>query len=182
MKKTLFLMLSCVLSLSLIACDEEKHVKADNEAQDYTEDIMQRANDTVGFPSINNFTEREWASMIFELRDRADLQTYTYLYVPMTGELRFMCHSVGYGLPYSVQFTNPEKVIDPDSIPDQSYWEGEGTPVVMPQPDPNGLFMPQGLSATWILAVDKGKLKPIYVEPEIIVSPVPLTNKTPAYP
>ena len=37
-----------------------------------------------------------------------------------------------------------------------------------------GLFMPEGLSATYVMCMIKGKLKPVYVEPEIIVSPFKL--------
>lgn len=40
----------------------------------------------------------------------------------------------------------------------------------------NGLFMPQGLSATWLMMIDPqtNEPRPVYVEPEIIVSPFPL--------
>jgi len=37
--------------------------------------------------------------------------------------------------------------------------------------------MPDGLSATWLMMIDKdGKSRPVYIEPEIIVSPFPLVN------
>ena len=43
----------------------------------------------------------------------------------------------------------------------------------MPQPEPNGLFMPDGLAATWLMLIDeKGDIHPAYFEPAIIVSPV----------
>lgn len=42
----------------------------------------------------------------------------------------------------------------------------------MPQPEPNGLFMPDNLSATWVFLVGKdGHPHPVYVEPRIMVSP-----------
>lgn len=77
----------------------------------------------------------------------------------------YLGNSIGYGLPYSVQFTNPEK------------YESPG--LSLPQADPNDLYMPQGLSATWILLYDKKNKKttPVYVEPEIIVSPFKLKNQ-----
>ena len=48
--------------------------------------------------------------------------------------------------------------------------------VVVPQADPNGLFMPTGLSATWLMMIDPKthEPRPVYIEPEIIVSPFPL--------
>ena len=47
---------------------------------------------------------------------------------------------------------------------------------ILPQADPNGLFMPSGLSATWLLLIDPktGDPVPTYVENEIIVSGFPL--------
>ena len=46
------------------------------------------------------------------------------------------------------------------------------------KPEPNGLFMPEGLSATWLLMIDPktNEPRPVYVEPQIIVSPFPLHN------
>jgi len=43
----------------------------------------------------------------------------------------------------------------------------------MPQADPNGLFMPEGLSATWVMLWDENteEFRPVYFEPVIIVSP-----------
>ena len=53
---------------------------------------------------------------------------------------------------------------------------GYDTSIAMPQADPNGLFMPSGLSATWLMMIDQrtGEARPVYVEPQIIVSPFPL--------
>jgi len=51
-----------------------------------------------------------------------------------------------------------------------------GNSATVPQADPNGLYMPQGLSATWLLMVDPKtkQARPVYVEPEIVVSPFKL--------
>ena len=65
-----------------------------------------------------------------------------------------------------MQYTNPEVEV-------YRYQGGYGT---LPQADPNGLFMPDGLSATWILLKDPktGDARPTYVEPSIVVSPFKL--------
>ena len=57
-----------------------------------------------------------------------------------------------------------------------SKCEDNGEVQVLPQPDPNGLFMPTSSSATWLMMVDPngGKPRPVYIEPEIVVSPFPL--------
>jgi hypothetical protein len=117
-------------------------------------------------PDIVNFTERRLARDILELRDQESLSTYTY-FVNLEGKLIFLGESIGYGLPYSVQFTNPEVEV---------YRRMDGGHGTMPQADPNGLFMPDGLSATWILLKDPetGEARPTYVEPSIVVCPFKL--------
>lgn len=67
--------------------------------------------------------------------------------------------------PYSAQYVSPGYHLD----------EPDGGDLLMPQPEPNGLFVPDGLSATWILCSDgEGGVKPVYSEPELMVSPFPL--------
>ena len=145
--------------IGTIACDTQS--KTDSVQAKATEQMMAEANAQVGMPDIINFTELRSAKDILELRDKPELATFTYL-VDMNGNLRPLCKSIGYGLPYSVQFTNPMKTR-------RAY---QGGYEILPQPDPNGLFMPSGLSATWVLCMDPntGQVEPLYVEPEIIVS------------
>lgn len=47
---------------------------------------------------------------------------------------------------------------------------------VLPQADPNGLFSPASAEGTWILLKDPhgSDVKPVYVEPRVIVSPFKL--------
>ena len=99
---------------------------------------------------------------ILELRDQENLLCYAYLKSEYTGRLIYIGKCIGYGLPYSVQYTNPERMDGFNSAP-----------YMLPQADPNGLFMPTGLSATWLMMVDPetNEPRPVYVEPEIVVSP-----------
>jgi len=149
-------------------CVESKP-SADDQLERKTKALMREANAQIGMPAIKNFQERKLAKYIFELRDKEDLITYAYIVNHMTGKLVFLGQCLGYGLPYSVQYTNPER----------SEYHANGGTVTLPQPDPNGLFMPQGLSATWLLMVDPKtkKARPVYVEPEIIVSPFKLGGR-----
>lgn len=125
-----------------------------------TEKLVAQAERVIGMPGIRNFTERRHAKMVLELRD-SEITTYTYT-VDLNGKLRLLCESIGYGLPYSVQYTNPMR-----RSPTGGY--------TLPQPDPNGLFMPSGLDATFVLcAGTDNKIHPVYSEPKIIVSPFPL--------
>lgn len=157
----LFLLLGL---MSADGCSGEN--TTDTSQTQATERMLSEANRQVGMPNITNFTERKLAKSILELRDSEGLRTWTYI-VDLNGELHFLTESIGYGLPYSVQFTNPQR-------PYHRYSNSGAASFALPQPDPNGLFMPEGLSATWILAATEDGPKPLYVEPEIVVSPFPL--------
>ncbi len=161
------IMCMIVCSFSLMGC-EEASKSSDELLKEKTEQSMQEMNRQVGMPAIKNFQERKLAKMIFELRDQENLICYAYI-VSLEGRLVFIGKCIGFGLPYSVQYTNPEKLVRKYIV------GGDFTP--MPQADPNGLFMPTGLSATWLMMIDKstGEARPVYIEPEIIVSPFPLT-------
>jgi hypothetical protein len=160
MKKVL-LTLSLVTLLVFTGCTETTN--SDSVLQQQTEQSMQEMNRQIGMPAIINFQERKLAKLIFELRDREDFLTNTY-FINLEGDLVFFCRSIGYGLPYSVQYTNPQKR--------SGNYESS---LALPQADPNGLFMPEGLSATWVMCLDKNnEARPVYVEPTIIVSPVAL--------
>jgi hypothetical protein len=147
-----------------------------NGCQDQSSDSIQRRQQElilaegtaqVGMPAIINFRERKMLKDIIELRDQEGLVTYTYLVSEMTGKLGdFLCVSVGYGIPYATQFTNPMKVLRPSSYG-----------ITLPQADPNGLFSPASADGTWILCKDPSgnDVRPVFVEPRIIVSPFKLS-------
>ena len=160
--------------IALSACTEDKPPtpSADMQLQEQTETSMQEANRQVGMPAIVNFQEKKIMKTIYELRDQEDYICYAYLFNAFTGEVgQFLGKCIGYGLPYSTQFSNPERF---GTVEGGEY--GAVNPYTMPQPEPNGLFMPEGLSATWLLLIDPetNEPRPVYVEPEIIVSPFPL--------
>lgn len=161
MKKIIFILLIACFIFCL-NCNNS----TDNKQRKETEKLVSEANRQLGLPAIKNFQEKKLMKMIFELRDQEKLVTYAYI-VDLYGKLHFIGKCIGFGLPYSVQYTNPERMAC-----DSYICSGQK----LPQPDPNGLFMPQGLSATWLMMIDKktGKARPVYVEPQIIVSPFPL--------
>lgn len=157
-KKIAAIGLACLIGVGLAGCSNSTKQKYEEKA--YQGDLMQKASDTVGMPNITNFTEREMAKMIFELRDDANLVTYSYV-KNMNGKYTYLGQSVGYGLPYSVQYTAPEDL------------NGD------PQADPNGLYMPEGLSSTWIMLVDEttGETTPVYVEDNLTVTQFKLPRR-----
>jgi hypothetical protein len=91
----------------------------------------------------------------------------------MNGNLVKICDSVGYGINASIQYSNPDKVVDYEEFVGDRVDSNVGT---LPQAEPNGLFMPEGLAATYVMCVVPGKdeVQAVYLEPEIVVSPIDL--------
>lgn len=158
MKKINLLLATVLLITALVGCSNSELNR--RKEREYQGDLMVKAQETVGMPNIANFTERKMAKMIFELRDDADLVTYSYI-KNVNGKYTYLGQSIGYGLPYSVQYTNPSNT--------------DGTK----QSDPNGLYMPDGLSSTWIMITDEasGEVYPMYVEDNLTVSQYKLPRR-----
>jgi len=153
------LAMSCLMT----ACDPGPATSTQIERKKQ-EELSLQAVTQVGMPAIVNFAEKRMMKDIMELRDK-NVATTTYL-VGMNNQLTKVCDSVGYGLPYATQYTNPSRVV---------YDSGHGNAVI-PQADPNGLYSPASADGTWVLCVDHkdGKAKPVYIEPRILVSPFPI--------
>ena len=147
----------------LTACNEYPPTSTQIERRKQEELSLQGVQQ-VGMPAIVNFAEKRMMKDILELRDK-NTPTTTYL-VGMNNQLTKVCDSIGYGLPYATQYTNPSRVV---------YDQGHGGQVI-PQADPNGLYSPASADGTWVLCVDHkdGKAKPVFIEPRIIVSPLAL--------
>jgi hypothetical protein len=144
----------------LFGCDTSED--PDRVQQEQTRQLMSEINRQIGMPNIKNFQQKKIMKMIYEECDRENLICYAYIVAKYSGKLIFIGKCVGYGVPFSAQYTNPERY----------YMNG----ATLPQADPNGLFMPTSSSATWLLLIDPktNKPRPVYIEPEIIVSPFPL--------
>lgn len=151
----------------------EYDATSDEVQREQQEMILKEGTNAVGMPAIKNFRERRLLKEIIELRDQDGLVTYTYLISEMTGKLVYFGETIGYGIPYATQFTNPEKFDRQwiDGSATENYVEG-----VIKQADPNGLYSPDSAEGTWVLLKDpnSGDVKPVYVEPRIVVSPFKL--------
>jgi hypothetical protein len=163
-----WILILVVVPFLLSACVEEKSVSTKKEMQQQ-EVLMSEALSQTGMPNIKNFRERKMLKEILELRDQQGLVTYTYVFNELNGKLVFLGQSVGYGIPYATQYTNPQ-------MRNESRFDSTHI-IALPQPDPNGLYSPQSAEGTWILLLDpngSGKVSPVYVEPRVIVSPFKL--------
>lgn len=173
MKKSILLFMIAILSFTLMSnsgCKKQVRPAADQELQRKTEVAAAEANRQVGMPAIINFQEKKHLKWIYELCDQEDMICYAYLFNSLKGEIgQYLGKCIGYGIPYSTQFSNPNKNLD-----DGGYNGMANT--LMPQAEPNQLFKPEGLSATWLIMIDPNtkKPRPVYVEPTIIVSPFKL--------
>jgi len=170
MERKLFIMTVLIIVLMtgtafVVHGEGQMEPGAERKMKRATEQSMSEMYAQTGMPTIINWQERKLAKMIFELRDRTDLICYAYSYSEMTCQYNFIGKCMGYGLPYSVQYTNPSKIQDVDA---DEY--------VIPQADPNGLYMPDGLSAIWLMLIDPdtNEPKPVYMEPLLTVTPFPL--------
>jgi len=155
------LLLALPFVFALTACDvKETSTQIERRKQ---EELSLQGVQSVGMPSIVNFAEKRMMKDIIELRDQ-NVATTVYI-TDMNGKLHKVCNAVGYGLPYATQYTNPQRI--------SSDAHGYAT---LPQADPNGLYSPASADGTWVLCVDakSGKPKPVYIEPRVIVSPIPL--------
>ena len=155
---TITIALMVIMMTSLTGC---KTSSSRVDEMSYQETLMQEAQDKVGNPNIVHFREREQAKEILELRDDADLICYAYTKSEGTGKYVYLGRCYGFGLPYSTQYTSPETLV--------VY---NGKRYILPQADPNGLYLPDNMTATWLWLIDEntGESNVAYVEPEIFVS------------
>lgn len=171
----LIYLLVVVSFLALAACSAQ--LDADAKKAKQTQEQMAEADRQAGWPNIVNFQQKKMLKWIFELADRTDLVTYTYIKVEMTGQLIFVGKSLGFGVPFAAQYTNPERVVEMDK---QVGWDvsGIGPLGTLPQPDPNGLYMPTSSNSTWVIMIHPKTHEPkaMYWEPEIVVSPFPMAD------
>ena len=166
MKTQMLIVLGTILLLSACVVDSAAVKEAEQ-----TRILTAEANRQVGMPGITNFTEKRLLRQLYELRDQ-EIKTYTYV-VDLNGRLFHVCDSIGFGMPFSAQYSNPE-------YPVRIYEGGER--YIIPQSEPNGLFPPTSSSATWVICADtEGEFRPVYVEPLIMVSTFPLKGIVGSY-
>lgn len=159
-KGFMFLSLVIVSGLILTGCSSIN--SNDDKQAKQTEQLQEQSTSKLGMPNIKNFYEKKILKEVMEDCDNSNLITYAYLQSEMTGKLEYLGEAIGYAVPYSTEYTNPEYIADHYS----------GGWAILPQADPNGLWKPQGVNATWLMLIDPvtKQAKPIYCEPNLIVS------------
>ena len=156
-------MLLAIVTIFTGSCGKTPHYQ--KFQQERTRQLIDEAERQVGFPNIVRFQIKKELKMILEKQDKADLVTFAYAYNPFMGKFVFLGLSLGYGIPFSAQYTNPEQIVyTHDRV------------VTIPMPDPNGIYPPSSSSATWLLLIDPvtKKINLVYFEPHLTVSEYPL--------
>ncbi|MBP2664784.1 MAG: hypothetical protein H6Q71_2732 [Firmicutes bacterium] len=163
MKKLLIAVIVGIMGLSIAGCSADDSSRAKEQQQQ--EQTQQESIAQAGTPAIKNFREKKLLKDIYEMRDQEGLTTYTYIVAENTGKLIFLGETIGYGIPAATQYNNPEQAL--------GYSEHKYT---IPQAEPNGLYSPQSAEGTWIMlkGPNAKAVKPVYVEPRIVVSPFKL--------
>lgn len=170
MKNKIALIIATIATFAITGCDQIQPT-SDQVQTHQQETILKECASQVGMPAIKNFREKKLLKDILEMRDQDGLTTYTYIVAENTGKLIFLGESIGYGIPYATQYTSPMR-------PALSTETHEAGNVTIPQADPNGLYSPASCDGTWVLLKDpnSNNVKPVYIEPRIIVSPFKLPN------
>lgn len=147
------------------SCNEDMTPQSVKQQNAQQEQLAQQSNAQTGMPGVTNFTEKKITKKLYELRDQ-QIVTYSYT-MDINGNLHHICDSIGYGLPYGVQYSNPDRPVEGRT---------QGEFIALPQPEPNGLYMPPTAEGTWVICAGEkaGDIRPIYVEPRVIVSPFKL--------
>ena len=99
-------------------------------------------------PNLGGWSfERQVVIDAYQARNRT-IATWTYTFIPGTGEIVEICASIGYPIPYATQITNPA------------------------HSEPNGLYSPDSADASWVNCVNSdGSVSPTYWEPRVVAFP-----------
>ena len=177
--KKMLLMIAAVLVMG--GCNYTANQSNDSKIAQQQERNLAEGDAEVPPSAIVNWNEKRIAKYIQEKRDQTNLSTWVYT-KNMDGKYTFLCESISYGLPYNTRMNNPqhyEFVTTSTGVPysgsgyitdsqGNRIW-GEHT--IMPQPEPNGLFIPDSSKGTWNLCRDPSNGKPTvsYQEEDISV-------------
>lgn len=153
-KKKILLAIGTVLTCTtlLAGCSGGR-----GEETQFQRQVLNQSNDSVGMPNIKNFFEKKVLKEVYELRDQSDLVCYAYSQ-NMNGKFIYLGQCIGYGIPYSTQYTCPQEYC------------GNGS--TLPQADPNALYSPEGgVDATWLILINEaGEREIVYSEQQIMVT------------
>lgn len=159
MKKLLWLLI-LFAGLFLVGCANDTADKADRELTDNQQEVYQVKQP---LPFFDYSFERDMVTQIYVARNDA-LNTWS-VWRSATGEIEDWCPSIGFGIPYDTQLTNPLK----------PFYNHNSSSTTVEQAEPNGLFSSKNTAATWVLCqLPNGDIAPVYIETRVTVYPWPI--------
>lgn len=168
------LILLFIIGLIFLSGCSTTDLNADTKQTQKQEELEKEMRDNIGDPEITEFWEAQNYNKIMEKRDNPKLICYWYTKNEYTGKYIYEGQCSGFGVPYSTQISNPEKIVEGDKELGYDLSGYVNYPMSKPQAEPNGLYMPTSSSATWVLVYDQKtkESKVEYVEHLISVTEI----------
>lgn len=168
------LILLFIIGLIFLSGCSTTDLNADTKQTQKQEELEKEMRDNIGDPEITEFWEAQNYNKIMEKRDNPKLICYWYTKNEYTGKYIYEGQCSGFGVPYSTQISNPEKIVEGDKELGYDLSGYINYPMSKPQAEPNGLYMPTSSSATWVLVYDQKtkESKVEYVEHLISVTEI----------
>lgn len=125
-------------------------------------------NRTQPIPTFDWSQDRAALIQIYSLKNEAR-NTYSAIMSDGTGELMFLCPSIGYPIPADTQLTNPWVPV---------WYGSSGGSATIAQPEPNGLFSSENTDATYVLCLretdGRSEVAPVQTESKVTTFPFPV--------
>lgn len=145
-----------LVALLISGCTTDTSITRDKQTVEDQQSIYQR-NQPV--PLFDWSQDRDVLIQIYQAKNEART-TYTVVTADGSGQVLFVCPSIGYALPADTQLTNGLQALN---------WTG--APVVE-QAEPNGLYSSKNTDGTYVLCVrDNGEIAPVYTEAKVTTYP-----------
>jgi hypothetical protein len=155
---------SALAIMSLAACSEYTP-SAEQVQANQQQDISKRAVEEVGIYTPTHFTRKRLANRIGQLLDDPNYATVSYAQ-GMDGRLTCIGHTIGYPMPGATQTTAPQRL----ATSAETLYRDD---MLVPQPEPDQLYYPASVDATWILLINQktGQAEPVYFEGHVQTFP-----------
>lgn len=156
MKSRAKLVLMMIATLVMFACALPPQTSNDVQREQQEKINMEAAN-AVGMPNIVNFRDMRAMKFIYELRDKANVLTYTYS-MNEVGRWVWLCDSIGYPISGGTQYSAATsmqryRVRDPRYSSDRQEGWDYGV-AALPQAEPNGVFPPSTAEGTMVVCIN----------------------------
>lgn len=166
MKQFITILITIITIISLgvcFSCSEGTSSQDAKDRADSNEQLEQYAK-RQPMPRFDWSLEREMVRKLYDLRNKK-VATHS-VWRSALGTIEGDCSSIGFGIPYDTSLTNPLKV---------GYRATNVGVGIIKQHEPNGIFLSENTSATWVMCVGPGgSLEPHYVETKVTVYPYPV--------